>query len=111
LADHRLALFSYPDTPIRNEWLGAKFSLISFSASSMPGPHVFAKLLLINRSSKALRTKLPSKRLPAETFQIRAKRRNFDIESKRRHDGLNQVKDRYRSAGSSPVEHLSFRPV
>jgi hypothetical protein len=53
----------------------------------MPNPDVFAKLLFINRSSKDLQTKFPSKRLPAETFQLRARRRNFDIESKRSRDG------------------------
>ena len=76
----------------------------------MPDPQVFAKLLLINRSSKILRTKLPSKRLPAETFQLYTQRRNVDIESKRRHDGLNQVKARYRSAGVQRLSIYRFDP-
>ena len=54
----------------------------------MPDPHVFAKFLLINLSRKALQTKLPSKRFSAEAIQLRAKRRYFDIESKRSRDGL-----------------------
>jgi hypothetical protein len=76
----------------------------------MPDPHVFTKLLLINRSSKSLQTRLPSKRLPAETSQLRTQRRNVDIESKKRHGELKQVKARYRNAGVQRLSIYRFDP-
>jgi len=54
----------------------------------MPNSGVFAQLLSIDHSSKALQTKFPPKRLTALSFQLRARRRNFDIESKSSRNGL-----------------------
>src|SRR5258708_39400119 len=51
-------------------------------ATSVPNSDASTNLLFINRPSKALQTKFPSKRRPAETLRLRARRRDFDTESK-----------------------------
>ena len=76
----------------------------------MPNLDAFAKLRFINRSTKDLQSKFLSKQFPAEAFQVRAKRRRFDIKSKRSRNGSHSCEEFTRGRKNSVFEHLPFQP-